>query len=712
MATVSLFDRGSMTYSKDVDILDVVKMIKAGALDSEIEKLRLLPYVEYKKRKKSLPSVTWSGKFEGSHKAQSLVLHSGYICIDIDNVKNVKEVTNTINESKNTFFTFVSPSGQGIKSVIPVSPLPETPEEHREAYNRIREKYEDLIKLEIDRSGSDVSRLCFLSSDENSFLNAEALHILWNTPEFGDLSDALDYLDANDYDEWFLVGTALYNTFTYSRGLHYWRAWSRKSNKYEEGCCEEKWKTFEKRNDGNQIGSIYHLAEEAGWVRKNLEYDASQMIPNGESLTVILQNEGIEVRRNTRTSAIELKNRDANWMNQFGNPVSSHDSREEWWIAQDDFIDIDLRTQIENKYKISKNKPLIYSKDKWADSLLYVASKNPVDPFMSWLESLDNWDGKERLGSLWYYLGAEKTKLNEETAKRMLVGAVKRTYEPGSIHDWMPVLIGEQGSGKSSVVKALLPENQGWFSDAPSLLNSPKEQIEAIGSAVIVEYAEIAGTYKRDVNAIKSHLSRTVDRFRMAYRRNSETIPRKWVAIGTANDDGSGNVLPPDVTGSRRFVAIAVDGTEDVIEVIKYIQDEREQLWAEALALFRSDYPNTLEELTEFAQEVNSVFLPGNEVLRDHLTQLHSEGGIHGKSLIEIMKDSMLIFEGVYEYKNDSLARDVARVLTFMGYEKRRKSVNGIQSMRWWWKDPADEAKKRRIKKGKQMKEISKRLDI
>ena len=778
MPHISLFDRSTLKYSRDVEIADIIKMIKAEALASEIGYLRKLSVKEYKSKKATLPSVTWSGTFDGSHKASALLNHSGYICIDFDNLKNVQKTLSKVRNYQHTLFAFVSPSGSGIKVIVPVSPIPQSAEEHRDAYNRVKSKYEDVTDVEVDKSGSDVSRLCFLSSDSNAYFNSSALAVLWNTPLHADLASALDFLEPETYADWFLVGTALYNTFPQiqtsdapltqsvssaaiadfysnleeeaphgniaeienaginqepdlsetlldsdlieyaipaSKGLHMWDNWSRRSDKYEDGVCEAKWTTFENNNDGNQIGSIFYIAEQYGWERDNLEYDVEGMQPDGESLSTIFKNEQIAVRRNLRTAAIEFNHVDTDWMFQFGKnllPEASSFAEEKVWIPEDDFIDIDLRSMIQRKYKVGKNKSLIYNKDKWTDATLFLASKNPVDPFREWLEKLPTWDGKERLRSIWYTLGADRHRLNEETAKRMMVGAVRRTYEPGSVHDWMPVLIGEQGTGKSSVVKALLPENKNWFSDAPSLLSSPKEQIEAIGSAVIVEYPEITGLYRKDVNMVKSHLSRTTDRLRMAYRRNSETIPRKWVAVGTANDDGTGNVLPPDATGSRRFVAIQVEGTFDIRQVIGEITNNREQLWAEAIHLFRRDYPNTLEELVEVSEAINQEYMPGNDILREHLEKLHNENGIDGKRLIDIMKDALLIFEGAYEHKNDALGKDVVKVIRSMGYEKRRKMENGIRAHKWYFVSEEDKKAKHAFNKVDKEMELKKLLTL
>jgi P4 family phage/plasmid primase-like protien len=50
----------------------------------------------------------------------------------------------------------------------------------------------------------------------------------------------------DNYDEWLKVGMILYNMDKNYR--HIWKSWSKQSEKYESGCCEEKWKSFKKSN--------------------------------------------------------------------------------------------------------------------------------------------------------------------------------------------------------------------------------------------------------------------------------------------------------------------------------------------------------------------------------------------------------------------------------------------------------------------------------
>src|SRR5690606_22303459 len=47
-------------------------------------------------------------------------------------------------------------------------------EHHKEAYNQVVAYYERALNIDIDTSGSDICRLCFVSYDEDCFIKNDA----------------------------------------------------------------------------------------------------------------------------------------------------------------------------------------------------------------------------------------------------------------------------------------------------------------------------------------------------------------------------------------------------------------------------------------------------------------------------------------------------------------------------------------------------------
>jgi predicted P-loop ATPase len=194
------------------------------------------------------------------------------------------------------------------------------------------------------------------------------------------------------------------------------------------------------------------------------------------------------------------------------------------------------------------------------------------DPVRDYLDGL-RWDGVKRLDTwLVKYCRATDTPLNRAIGRKMLVAAVRRVKEPGCKFDYIVVLEGEQGIGKSSVLKILAGEDN--FSDNEILGLHKREQQEAIQGVWIYEVAELEGLHKSEVTRVKLFASKTYDSARPAYGRSRVDRPRRCIFVATTND----NTYLRDTTGNRRFWPVCV-GVIDLAGVHR----DRDQLWAEAV---------------------------------------------------------------------------------------------------------------------------------
>ncbi len=123
--------------------------------------------------KKNLPAVTWCGTFE-KRKADKLIEYSNLICLDFDKLPAAAETKNYIVEAGPEFLLalFISPSGNGLKAVCVVDG---GADQHLNNFLALAHFFKSVFNLEVDPSGKDVSRLCFLSFDENIFVNTKAV---------------------------------------------------------------------------------------------------------------------------------------------------------------------------------------------------------------------------------------------------------------------------------------------------------------------------------------------------------------------------------------------------------------------------------------------------------------------------------------------------------------------------------------------------------
>lgn len=185
------------------------------------------------------------------------------------------------------------------------------------------------------------------------------------------------------------------------------------------------------------------------------------------------------------------------------------------------------------------------------------------------------WDDIERLDTfLIKYGGVADTPLNRAIVPKFMIQAVARIFQPGCQADAVLILEGDQGIGKSSLLRALFGE---WVTDhLPDLHDKDaKAQLQGVWC---VEIAELATLDRANANKIKAFLTSRVDRFRPSYGRIAEDFPRATVFAGTVNPGASTGYLK-DPTGGRRFWPMEITRVIDIAG----IADIRDQLWAEAV---------------------------------------------------------------------------------------------------------------------------------
>lgn len=226
----------------------------------------------------------------------------------------------------------------------------------------------------------------------------------------------------------------------------------------------------------------------------------------------------------------------------------------------------------------------IVSNAKVGDALALEFEKNQYHPIREYLEQLE-WDMKERIDTILIdYFGAEDNEYTRASIRKMLCGAVARVMEPGIKFDMSMIIVGQQGTYKSTFLKKL---GMGWFSDTFSTVQG-KEAYEQLQGAWLIEMAELSGLKKAEVESIKHFISKREDQFRPAYGRIVETYKRQCVFFGTTNRDD----FLRDPTGNRRFLPIDVRPefvTKSVIDDLT--QYEVDQIWAEAYELYMAGEP-------------------------------------------------------------------------------------------------------------------------
>lgn len=205
-----------------------------------------------------------------------------------------------------------------------------------------------------------------------------------------------------------------------------------------------------------------------------------------------------------------------------------------------------------------------------------LARENTVNPLAEWLDGLQ-WDGTPRVdGWLVEYFGVEASSYAAAVGRWWMISAVARVLKQGPVQaDYMLVLEGDQGLGKSTALRALAGDE--YFSDAIIDLHNKDAQLHAL-AYWIIEWGELDSLRKAEVTAVKAFISRQTESFRRPYGHHVEDIKRRCIFAGTTN---RGDYLK-DETGNRRFWPVKCRRADAA-----RIAADREQLWAEAVALFK-----------------------------------------------------------------------------------------------------------------------------
>ena len=257
----------------------------------------------------------------------------------------------------------------------------------------------------------------------------------------------------------------------------------------------------------------------------------------------------------------------------------------------------------------------ITGREKLDNGLLIVSSQNRINDVKQYLQGL-KWDGIKRVDRLLVdYLGAEDNAYSHAVIRKLLCAAVARAVKGGVKFDYMPILTGPQGIGKSTFLSILGKE---WFSDSLTTFEG-KEAAELIQGTWINEVGELTAFTKQETQTIKQFLSKTDDIYRAAYGRRTEKYPRRCVFCGTSND----SEFLKDSTGNRRFWPVDVGEHPAVKSVWKDLPGEVDQIWAEAYMLYvlgeELYLPKEIEALAEQQQEEHKESSGKEGLIREFL---------------------------------------------------------------------------------------------
>lgn len=157
----------------DEEVHTILEVIRIEKFKSQIDELRLLYNQgnnQYTEKKKELPIIMFNGRFSRFAK-EGLISPSGLIVLDFDHIPDNELTTiwNSLVRNEYVFSSWLSPSGHGYKVLVKLeNNINDTT--HKEYFASLSTS--PLFPIQyIDKTGSDISRCCFFSSDPDLYLN-------------------------------------------------------------------------------------------------------------------------------------------------------------------------------------------------------------------------------------------------------------------------------------------------------------------------------------------------------------------------------------------------------------------------------------------------------------------------------------------------------------------------------------------------------------
>ena len=356
------------------------------------------------------------------------------------------------------------------------------------------------------------------------------------------------------------------------------------------------------------------------------------------------------------------------------------------WRALEDNDALIVQTLISIKYDFFRK----LGKDMAFDAMLMVSTENSFDSAIEHIRT-EAWDGVARLDSwLTHVYGTPDDEYHQKVASNWMKGLVRRIVEPGCKFDYVLVLEGEQGVKKSTSLHILgqMPNGKNGHVETTMSTDS-KDFFMQMQGKFIVEFSEGETLSRTEVKKLKAIITTQVDKYRMPYARVSLDFPRRCAFAMTTNQDE----YLKDETGNRRWLPVKVLKDEADIE---WLIANRAQLFAEAYHRVIEKGETTFEfpvEETRRQQEARRVSDPNEDRIAEWYWKdefANSRRFEDGVTVQEVHAGALSGFGPLKKHEEMS----IAGVLMKMGLEKRRKMVNGIQSMRWFppasYKSPFD----------------------
>lgn len=292
-------------------------------------------------------------------------------------------------------------------------------------------------------------------------------------------------------------------------------------------------------------------------------------------------------------------------------------------LAGNPVTDADI-TQIRGDMETSfEEYGVVASAETVLDAVKYACQQNRFDPLVSYLNGCKSF--YDEMGQppvldrvMVDYLGCADTPYTRTATELMFYGLIGRALHPGLKFDYMLIISGEQGQGKSTLLSRLGGE---FYDHSMSIDMFGTEQgLERLYKGMwLAEVQEMSRMGRVDENTLKQFLSTTSDDYRPKYARMVKSLPRRTVFVGTTNQHF--NLFSDTV--NRRFFILECNPARQTKKSWEMTSDDVRLILGEAMSRFPgTDVEKLLSGIGTEQSEITRRYVLNDENLTDLTTYL------------------------------------------------------------------------------------------
>jgi len=669
----------SVIPEKSFSMDNFLNNIKSGEWQDAVQAVRGCTDKERRdKLKLSAGGVTASGLFS-KRNSSSLIQHSGFICIDIDE----RVDRNILVKDPYSYAVFDSITQRGFAVIVKIAP-----EKHDESFSFLQKHYFENYGIVIDSAPRNIVSLRCVSYDPDLFVNPKSKISKTYTPKKPKHLSLPLVLDDNqisqlvhdivssgtdiapDYEDYYQLSLSLASGLG-EQGREYFHQLCQSNPKYKHSQADKKYNSAIASCKSNRsgkkitIGTFFHLARKAGITLPKSNNNKHIAI------AAIAKKTG-RTQQAVAEQLVRINHVSPQQASHLAEQVFSRDDITLKTLASDpEHLIESLIHFIQNTYPLRRNEitqrieripsgsPI--TDEDINDIYLHArAAFNSPQVNKDLVQSIIFSSHTKNYNPLVDFINKHKHTHTSTGHIDKLISSINTTTPHArqfmrkwiiAIHaaiEWNPVRMmltftGPQYNGKTEFFRRLLPKPLQCFY-AESKLDRGKDDELLMCQKLIVMDDEMGGKSKQDEKRLKELTSKEYFTLRAPYRRDNMDYRRLAILCGTSNpteiiNDPTGNtrILPVKVDSIDYTIANSVDRTALFMEAYhNYKAGEQWELTKEEITVL-SDLSEDFSSISFERELIHQFFAPGTQE-RLTATEIKNEIEVNTKQQIKNMQ--------------------------------------------------------------------------